>query len=96
MKTYKMELLTIDELLETRLTKGDTWKDAPFNFDYALPQGWLDAITKFAIDNGFLSCSYDVILSTTVWSYENGYGAPETCCFEVADLIKNYNNSLTI
>ena len=96
METYKMELLTIAELLETCQTKGDTWNDAPFNFDYALPQGWLDSITKFAIENGFLNCSYEVILSTTVWGYGNGYGAPETCCLEVAELIENYNNSLTI
>ena len=89
-----VELKTVNELTnEYPTTKGDRFGNVGGSFDYSLPQYWLDGITKFAIDNGRLDVNYDLILSTTVWQYDNGRGRPLTCCKEVSEVIEQYNNS---
>ena len=93
-----IELKTANELTSELMNEYPTTKIYRFanvvgSFDYSLPQYWLDGITKFAIGTGRLDVNYDLILSTTVWHYENGHGRPLTCCKEVAELIEQYNNS---
>ena len=89
-----IELLTVNELAQqTRSSKLERFESLDGGFDFALPQHWLDSVTKFAIDSGRLDVSYDLILSTTVWQYSNGHGRPLTCCKEVSEVIEQYHNS---
>ena len=59
------------------LTKEEAFKELT-TFDYALPQDWLD---NFVEKSGL---NYDLVLSTTVWCYDNSlFGQPATCSIEV-------------
>ena len=88
-----MATKTVHEIAEYPMTKKEAFSSVKGSFDCALPQHWLDGVTQFAIDSGRLDVSYDLILSTTVWLYENGHGQPLTCCTEVAEVIEQYHNS---
>lgn len=56
------------------------------NFDYALPQDWLDDFTvEYNLD-------YGLVLNTTVWCYDGSiFGYPVTCCTEVQDALNQSN-----
>lgn len=88
MKTY-----SIKELEEIQITKGDLSELLPKNiraFDYALPQHWLDDISKV-----YNHLYYHLILSTTFWVYSDEdpkykWGGPMSLCTEVVEMIKEY------
>ena len=55
-----------------------------YEFDYALPQNWLDEFVKKT------KLEYHLVLSTTVWVYERkGFNSfPVSCCVEVQRAIE--------
>jgi hypothetical protein len=92
MKTY-----SIKELEAMNITKGELSKMMPDwvkGFDYALPQTWLDDISR-----KYNNLYYDLILSTTFWAYSDekaGYkwGGPLTLCTQVKEMIEHYQGKM--
>lgn len=78
---------TIKSLKLNRISKQDLFGRVNLedsyckSFDYALPQGWLDAFTEFCKQH-FTQVTYDLIRGTCVWGYGRGSG-PITGCYEV-------------
>lgn len=67
-------------------SKGDNFKNLKKNFDYTLPQEWLNSFSSdFGLD-------YFKISGTTVWAYEKGdnFGFPISCCVEVQRWLEKY------
>jgi hypothetical protein len=86
MKTYCPQ--SIKQLQLLHCSKSEYFVNAPFTFDYALPQDWLNEFANYAEHHGV---SYDDIRSTTVWAYNwNGYSGPVTICSEVARIYERY------
>jgi len=86
----KLIAYKLDDLKNLNLTKGESFnvlKEINITFDFALPQGWLDSLTLYALIVS-PQLTYDIILSTTVWVYPGSY--PLSNCQEVVELIKNY------
>ena len=80
-KLVANKLLTMEQLHVLRLTKGDCFEGVK-NIDYALPQDWLNDFSNWCKSRQrYQHVTYDMILSTTVWSYPTNQ--PMTCCAEV-------------
>jgi len=78
-------LKPIADLTELRQSKSDIFGDSKLNFDYALPQGWLNAFADYCKANNH-DTTYDMIRSCTVWAFgTDQYCGPVTCCSEVYD-----------
>lgn len=90
LKTYSLQ-----ELNELRLSKGELFSQFKETFDYALPQTWLDNVSAWCKANSPI-ITYDLIRSTTVWSYGKGdlLGGPVTVCNEVHDALVAFYNQL--
>lgn len=96
--------LTIEQIKAISLSKGECFANLDETFDYALPQNWLDEFSswcskqpKGAVDftHVGLGVDYDMIASTTVWSYPaNASSGPVTCCAEVLYAYNKYANFL--
>ena len=74
-------------------SKGETFDQCPFTFDYALPQQWLDEFADWCSDNGLENITYHLILGTTVWGYpetHRTFGCPVTCCCEVLEAMERW------
>ena len=85
MKTY-----TYEELNTMRVTKGELFLGES-DFDFALPQTWLDDFAAWCSVHA-PEVTYHLILSTTVWSYKDSFfGKPLTRCIEVQTAIYDYN-----
>jgi hypothetical protein len=93
------ETLPIAHITGRGFTKGDLavlfkFKERFKAYDTALPQFWLDKLAAYgaAVDRRI---TYDLILSTTFWVYEEGdsMGKAVSCCFEVKQLILNFNRT---
>lgn len=86
-----LEKYTIQELESKNMTKGELFaelrKDTAHEFDYALPQDWLDAFSEFCKVND-PKITYHLILGTTVWVYPES--APLTRCTEVDKALDVY------
>lgn len=91
--TFKLE-----ELEEKRWTKRELaeeillvkWEsEGRCEFDYALPQNWLDKFSKLA------KLDYHLVASTTFWVLESGctFGYPVSGCYEVQSKIKLWRQS---
>ena len=95
-----MKTKSFHYLKEEGKTKGENFqplKVAGVAFDYALPQDWLNDVTKFAQAHQaeFPEVTYDLISSTTVWAYphdgQNYFnGKPFTCCAEVEAVLTRF------
>ena len=80
----------LEHLLADPVTKGDVFADFPHMFDYAMPQEWLDAFADWCQTHR-AAVTYDLIRSTTVWSYpEHDLCGPVTCCVEVMQAWDKY------
>lgn len=79
-----MNKYTFEQLNEMRISKGELFaelkSDKSHEFDYALPQDWLNDLAAFCEKYAPL-VTYNLIRSTTVWVYPES--APLTCCIEV-------------
>jgi hypothetical protein len=68
------------------MTKAEVFKGLD-NFDFALPQNWLNDFVDWS------HFDYSLVLSTTVWSYVSSlFGMPVSCCIEVQNKIDEYEN----
>ena len=79
---------TIEQLNKAHMTKGELIKRMNIkNYDTALPQKWLDNFVKFS------GLDYHLVLSTTIWSYDNDntFGKPISGCIEVQDKIDKWS-----
>ena len=77
--------LTIPELQDMRISKGELFFDLKGSFDYALPQEWLERFSDWCSIN-FVDVTYDLIRGTTVTAYsDSGYCEFVTRCTEVFD-----------
>jgi len=87
----ELKKYTWQELNEMRVSKGELFaelrSDKTHEFDYALPQDWLDALAAFCEQYAPL-VTYDLIRSTTVWVYPES--APLTVCTDVDKAIDLY------
>lgn len=87
-----MKQYTFEELNQMRITKGELFallKSEGVEFDYALPENWVDALHAFCeVHNPLIT--YHLIVSTTVWVYlpkGDYFGGPCTACKEVQEAI---------
>jgi len=80
-----MNTFTWDEILKKNQTKADLFKplqDAEQDFDFALPQQWLNyMVSGYNID-------YEMVRFSTVWLYPQD--RPFSMCAEVAKKISDY------
>lgn len=81
--------MTIRQLVESNVSKDKSFKGLDCTFDWALPQGWLDAFAEWCKAN-VPEVTYDIIRGSTVWAYRDGFGKPTTCCTEVFDAYQKY------
>lgn len=87
---------TFTELNQMGVTKGELFaelrKDKTHEFDYALPQDWLNEFATFCEKHAPL-VTYDLIRSTTVWVYPES--APMSLCIEVDAALDVYAVAIT-
>ena len=89
-------VLTIKQLESLGINKGECFDNYDCdNFDYALPQDWLNDFANWCRDNRMLcgdtSLTYDLIRSTIIWIYPEN--EPCTCCHEVYLAFQKYESS---
>jgi len=99
-------VLTIKQLEALDLTKSECFenygddKEDGWEFDYALPQDWLNDFAGWCkntkTDNWHRNVTYDLIASTTVWVYPPLFGEPCTCCHEVYLAYQKYESSINV
>ena len=90
-KTYTVAQLKSTPILTT---KEDLFSSIDGVFDYALPQIWLNNFSEWCEKQGAHHLTYDLIRSTTVWSYTKPmptHGRPVSACREVAEAIRDYD-----
>ena len=72
-------MYSIKQLEKMRITKQELFKNES-KFDYNLPQTWLNNTCKK------LDVDYQLLRSTTVWSYKNNrFGEPLSLCQEIQE-----------
>lgn len=85
-----LQRLSLDTIMKMNVTKEELFKDARFDFDYSLPQEWLNAFSnQLKKLPQTKRLTYDVIRSTTVWLEMDGFtfGRPVSICKEVHNAI---------
>jgi len=89
-----LQKFTISELNENPRSKGELFqslRDAKLEFDYALPQYWLDCFAKYCEKLNPI-ITYHLILSTMVWYYGDcKIGRPMTMCTDVQIMLDKFN-----
>ena len=79
---------TLAQLQENPKSKKDVFGQLESEFDYALPQNWLDdAVQKTGLP-------YNLVMSTCITSYQDSFfGTIFSCCSEVQSELDRYNLS---
>jgi hypothetical protein len=83
---------SIEELDNIRKTKKELFEQLADEFDYTLPQDWLNDFADWCVVN-YPNVTYDLIRSTTVWSYAQGNyisGFPVTVSKEVDTALQSF------
>lgn len=82
---------SIEELNTIKRTKKELFEQFADSFDWSVPQDWLDDFSAWCIVN-YPNVTYDLIRSTTVWSYAQGnhFGYPVTVSKEVDTALQSY------
>ena len=86
--------MTIAQLASSPTSLGEHFDNYPHPYDCAKPQDWLNEFSKWC-DSYHQKVTYDIIRSTTVWSYDptaSVFGVPVTCCKEVQDAWKQWDS----
>jgi hypothetical protein len=69
-------------------SKGEVFaplgRNKEIQFDYALPQQWLDNFVEKS------KLPYDLVTGTTVWAYRGFVEGPVSCCMEVQICLQSY------
>jgi hypothetical protein len=92
-----MKQLTMKQIQNMHVTKGELFqalKNEGMEFDYALPQDWLNDLANYC-KVYFPLVTYDLIKSTTVWMYASQgftFGDAFTACSEVQQAIDAMDN----
>ena len=86
-------MYSIETLNKTQRPKWELFQNDK-SFDFALPQEWLNEFAAWCQVNGRKEVTYDLIRSTTVWSYVNDKfaGRPLFKCKEVYFAYKAYKS----
>ena len=91
-------LAGIDELEEMQISKAEFFEGLQIDYDFALPQNWLNAFSDWCAKN-CPDVSYSMIRSTTVWGYperdcDSFLPGPIFACSEVFDAFRLYDLSI--